>query len=176
MKKSAWLVLALVIIVGTIITASKQETKTLTETPDKANLVAETPKDKVEKTPDESVVVEKKEEGQPEAVKPTAIKGVYKNYSIQAVSEANSNRQKIVLFFHAKWCSECIKADAAFLLKATELPDNVVVLKTDYDTEKTLKTKYGVTYQHTFVQVDAEGNMLTKWNGGDLDTLRTNLK
>ena len=31
-----------------------------------------------------------------------------------------------------------------------------------------LKKKYEVTYQHTFVQVDAQGNMIKKWSGGAL--------
>jgi hypothetical protein len=49
-------------------------------------------------------------------------------------------------------------------------------LKTDYDSNNELKKKYGVTYQHTFVQIDSNGNMITKWNGGDIDTLKQNLK
>ncbi len=30
-----------------------------------------------------------------------------------------------------------------------------------------LKKKYGVTYQHTLVQVDAAGNTIKKWSGGN---------
>ncbi len=40
-------------------------------------------------------------------------------------------------------------------------------VKTDYDTERELKKKYGVTYQHTFVQVDAQGNQIKKWGGSN---------
>ena len=36
--------------------------------------------------------------------------------------------------------------------------------------------KYGITYQHTFVQIDAEGKEITKWNGGKIDELLTNIK
>ena len=28
-----------------------------------------------------------------------------------------------------------------------------------------LKKKYGVVYQHTFVQVDKDGNLIKKWSG-----------
>jgi thioredoxin 1 len=56
------------------------------------------------------------------------------------------------------------------------LPADVVVFKTDYDTEKELKKKYGITYQHTFVLVDNEGNSIKKWNGGGVKELIEELK
>jgi thioredoxin 1 len=102
-------------------------------------------------------------------------KGAYVEYSPAALATATQNG-KAVLFFHAKWCPFCKSANAAFSSRESEIPSGVTVLKTDYDTEKDLKTKYGVTYQHTFVQVDAQGNMVTKWNGGDIDSLKANLK
>lgn len=102
--------------------------------------------------------------------------GAYVEYSVQALSEAAKNNGKAVLFFHAKWCPFCKTADQAFSSRTQEIPAGVTVLKTDYDTEKELRTKYGVTYQHTFVQVDANGNQITKWNGGDIETLKSNIK
>lgn len=38
-------------------------------------------------------------------------------------------------------------------------------MKVNYDNSKELKTKYGVTYQHTLVQVDKDGKLLKKWAG-----------
>lgn len=43
------------------------------------------------------------------------------------------------------------------------------------DQEKELAKKYEITYQHTFVQVDEGGNVITKWNGGGLTELLENL-
>lgn len=34
---------------------------------------------------------------------------------------------------------------------------------------------YGVTYQHTFVQIDENGDALAKWNGGDVEKLLSNV-
>ena len=102
-------------------------------------------------------------------------KGAYIDYSPAALSASTENG-KAVLFFWAAWCPFCKSANEAFTSRTSEIPDGVTVLKTNYDTEKELKTKYGVTYQHTFVQVDASGKMLAKWNGGDLDSLKANLK
>ena len=71
-----------------------------------------------------------------------------------------------VLFFHASWCPTCNAADKDINENLTNMPDKLVILKTDYDTQADLKKKYGVTYQHTFVLVDDQGNELDKWNGG----------
>lgn len=47
-----------------------------------------------------------------------------------------------------------------------QIPAGVVVFKTDYDSSTDLKKKYAITYQHTFVLVDPNGNEIKKWNGG----------
>lgn len=73
--------------------------------------------------------------------------------------------EKTVLFFHADWCPSCRAADAG--IKTWKLPADIAVLKVNYDDSQDLKKKYGVTYQHTFVQVDAQGNLIKKWSGGN---------
>ncbi len=49
----------------------------------------------------------------------------------------------------------------------SEIPENVNLLKVDYDSSSDLKQKYGVTMQHTFVLVDANGEMIKKWSGSN---------
>jgi thiol-disulfide isomerase/thioredoxin len=100
----------------------------------------------------------------------------YIEYSPEAIKVAASQGKKIVLFFHANWCSTCINAHKDFLKRTAEIPDGIVVVKTDYDTQKDLKKKYNVTYQHTFVQVDGNNELVTIWNGGDLDEVLKNIK
>jgi len=101
--------------------------------------------------------------------------GQYVEYDPNAIADAATNGQA-VLFFHAAWCPTCISANADITSRASEIPAGLVIFKTDYDTFKDLKKKYGVTYQHTFVQVDADGNEIAKWNGGDLDEIMKNVK
>ena len=113
--------------------------------------------------------------GQVDSNKMMQAKGAYVEYSPAALATATKNG-KAVLFFHAAWCPFCKAANEAFNSRLSKIPEGVTVLKTDYDTQKELKTKYGVTYQHTFVQVDASGNMVAKWNGGDIDALLANIK
>lgn len=84
--------------------------------------------------------------------------------------------KKRVLFFHASWCPTCKVANQEFTNNFNNIPIDIVVFKTDYDNESALKQKYGITYQHTFVYVDGDGDELAKWNGGAIVELIANTK
>lgn len=74
---------------------------------------------------------------------------------------------KVVLFFKAKWCPTCQALDKNIRANLSGIPENVTILQVDYDTATALKQKHGVTYQHTFVQVDpVSGGLIKKWSGG----------
>lgn len=90
-------------------------------------------------------------------------KGSYTTYDQAKLANAESG--KVVLFFHAPWCPTCKEANKNF--EASTAPNGLTLLKVDYDSSNDLKKKYGVTYQHTFVQVDKDGNLLKKWNGSN---------
>lgn len=90
-------------------------------------------------------------------------KGTYETYSADKLALAQNG--KVVLFFKASWCPTCKAVDADILAHLNAIPSGAHILIVDYDTSSDLKKKYGVTYQHTFVQVDAEGAMLKKWSG-----------
>lgn len=93
----------------------------------------------------------------------TMVKGVtYEAYSAERLSVANTG--PVVLFFHASWCPTCRAADSA-ISAGLNSENELTILKVDYDTSTALKQKYGVTYQHTFVQVDVNGNLVKKWSG-----------
>ena len=76
----------------------------------------------------------------------------YQDNSTEAIKSAQQSGQKVVLFFYAPWCPYCRAADKAFKENPGSIPAEVTVFKTDYDSNTDLKKKYGVTYQHTFVQ------------------------
>lgn len=69
----------------------------------------------------------------------------------------------IVFFFHAPWCPDCRATDAS--LTTDGVPDGLTVVKVDYDTETELRQKYGITQQHTFVQIDGAAMSVKKWTG-----------
>ena len=89
------------------------------------------------------------------------IKGSYSAFDPAKI--ANAATGKVVLDFSASWCPICQESDKNF--KASPTPQGLTLLKVDYDTSTELKRKYGVTYQHTFVQVDKNGKLLKKWSG-----------
>ncbi len=96
--------------------------------------------------------------------------GSYEAYSADKLVRAETG--DVVLFFHASWCPSCRGLNSSIEGNLTSIPEGVTILKTDYDTETELKKKYGITYQHTLVQVDKDGNMIKKWSGSpSLDSL-----
>ena len=96
----------------------------------------------------------------------------YLDYSESFLTRANEG--KVVLFFKANWCPTCNALDKDILKNLNKIPEDVTILKIDYDTAIDLKKKYEVVTQHTMVQVDAQGNEITKWVGGN--TLSTILE
>ena len=80
-----------------------------------------------------------------------------------------------VLFFKAGWCPTCGIAQKDLDQNLSDLPSNVTIVTVDYDTYTDLKTKYGVTYQHTFVQIDTEANLVAIWNGGGVQEIAENI-
>ncbi|QYF89123.1 MULTISPECIES: thioredoxin domain-containing protein [Arthrobacter] len=101
----------------------------------------------------------------------TAQAGTYTPYTPEAVSSA-SETDKVVLFFHATWCSTCKLLASDIEANAANIPAGVKILKVDYDSETALKQKYGVTLQHTLVQVRPDGSQIAKWNlSRDLNAL-----
>src|SRR6185295_7176525 len=95
--------------------------------------------------------------------KEIASAGVYANYRADLVSTVSGN--KTVLFFHAAWCPLCRASDADITAHLPAIPQQVTILKVDYDTETALKEKYGVNYQHTFVVLNDKGEVVDQWNG-----------
>jgi thiol-disulfide isomerase/thioredoxin len=89
--------------------------------------------------------------------------GVYDVYDESKLAYAASG--DVVLFFRASWCPGCRAIDSDIRANLSAIPNTLTILEVDYDTETALKTKYGVTTQHTFVQVNQNGTQ-KKWSGG----------
>jgi thioredoxin 1 len=90
-------------------------------------------------------------------------KGSYEAYAPEKLARAETG--DVVLFFHASWCPSCRGLNSDIETNMSSIPEGVSILKVDYDKEVDLKKKYGVTTQHTLVQVDKDGNLIKKWSG-----------
>lgn len=96
------------------------------------------------------------------------------------LAEYNANKatyqdSRKVYFFHAPWCEVCQAIENEINADPSQLPSDVVVIKTDFDTETKLRQQYGVTSQYTFVQVNNDGNEIDQWSAANLNGVLTGL-
>jgi len=89
-------------------------------------------------------------------------------------ARTQAERAPVLLFFNASWCPTCRAAVADIASRQAEL-DGITVFLVDYDRERELKRRYGVSSQHTYVQIDASGEAVTLWNGGGIDLILYNV-
>ncbi len=116
-----------------------------------------------------------KKDAPKEADETTRANGRYTDYDASKISATGYDTT--VLFFHAPWCPECQAFDNA--IKNGQVPAGTQILKVDYDSNKDLRQKYGVTVQTTFVRVADNGDKQSLWTGYgnvSLEALLENIK
>lgn len=84
--------------------------------------------------------------------------GAYIPYKDGIIAETAGTK---LLFFYAPWCPQCRALEAD--IKAGHIPENVSIIKVDYDSSQTLRKAYGVTIQTTVVRVDDDGKLVEKF-------------
>lgn len=83
----------------------------------------------------------------------------YLDYSKERLK--NSSKENIVLFFHADWCSSCRSFEKQVLTE--KIPEDILILKVNYDKENELRRKYNIVTQTSFVLVDSDWNLKKRW-------------
>jgi thiol-disulfide isomerase/thioredoxin len=96
---------------------------------------------------------------------PNTATGKYISIDMYEASPAAYTESQVVLFFNAAWCSTCKVARDNFEATLSDIPEDLTVVVVDFDDSNELRKKYGVTVQHTFVQIDANGDEVKKWSG-----------
>ncbi|MER3387708.1 MAG: thioredoxin family protein [Microcella pacifica] len=81
--------------------------------------------------------------------------GAYVEYRDGIIAETAGTK---ALFFHAPWCPQCLALEESIL--SGEIPDDLTIIKVDFDTATSLRQQYGVTIQTTIVFVDDDGAAL----------------
>jgi thioredoxin 1 len=101
--------------------------------------------------------------------------GTYTQYDESLLAMAEE--KNVVLFFKASWCPTCRALDKDLKKNMDNIPEDVLILELDYDKEIELRQKYGVTVQHTLIQVNKDGEKIKKWTGSlNLENFLSKLK
>ena len=89
-------------------------------------------------------------------------------YAGEAAARKLAADKRVVYFFAASWCPTCKATYEELKVSAMKAPKDLAVVVVDYDREKDLKAKYGVTYQHTFVAIGPMGEKRSVWSGSTM--------
>lgn len=100
----------------------------------------------------------------------------YVSYADYTADRGRYDAGAVVLYFSAPWCPDCRRTDHNLTSDPGSIPSDLTVVKVDYDSAADLKRRYGVTIQHTFVQVNSSGTKLARWTGSyTADDIATHL-
>jgi thioredoxin 1 len=89
--------------------------------------------------------------------------GPYIDYATYLKDKTAYTGRRVALFFWASWCPIC-QGDDDYIrgtIASRQFPQDLTIVKVDYDVETQLEQKYGVTSQATFVPIDATGKALS---------------
>jgi thiol-disulfide isomerase/thioredoxin len=155
MKNTPIIIGAIVLIlgVGYLVTNNADEPTTVTE-----EAVTETTSETEVVATEETTITEKSNDEvatTDSATTAPAAPGIYTIYDADTI--AQSDAEHILLFFHATWCPSCKALDADIVANAGSIPAGVEIYKVDYDTSTALKRQYGVTTQHSIIEITASG-------------------
>lgn len=100
----------------------------------------------------------------------------YLDYSDNNQALSQKNGETVLFFAATTWCQTCSALDKEIKERLGDIPRGVTILKVDYDNDREMKARYGVTQQHTLVVLDQNGNETKRWIGGNFDLMLTELK
>ncbi len=110
----------------------------------------------------------------PAAVEQTGPRATVLNFETEAQVNTLAAEGTTVVFFFASWCPNCRATVTELNARWADVNPDLTLVIADYDKESALKGKYGVTYQDTFVLLDAAGEPIKSWNAGGVDGLNAN--
>lgn len=100
----------------------------------------------------------------------------YVSYEEYSAAMDKYSSVKVVLFFNATWCPDCQAITKALTDDPGKIPAKTTVVSVDYDSHTDLRQRYGVTMQHTFVQINSSGDKVRQWASTSTDGLLKELQ
>ena len=105
----------------------------------------------------------------PVAVEPPVVAGDYIDYDQTTFQNQSQNNRW--LYFHADWCPICNQLEKDIKANLSQIPDNTIIFKVDYDKYQDLKKRYLITQQTTIVAVDNQGQAVETYSAYNQPTL-----
>lgn len=102
--------------------------------------------------------------------------GHYVDYSETNLTQAQKRGTTVLFFAATAWCQTCEALDQELLDRYEDIPDDITVLKVDYDNDRAMKSTWNVTVQHTLIVLDQQGVEQSRWIGGGLDNLLSRIE
>jgi thioredoxin-like negative regulator of GroEL len=87
------------------------------------------------------------------------------SFTTEQVAQELAKKQTVVYFFSATWCGECQETYRDIQAHWRTIPKDFTLIYVNFDKERQLRQKYGVTIQHTFVVVGPNGERKKIWVG-----------
>lgn len=100
----------------------------------------------------------------------------YVSYKDYMAAKEKFAGNKIVLFFNASWCPACRSINEALTADPSRVPGKTTLVSVDYDQYTDLRQQYGVTMQHTFVELDAQDKRVRQWASTSVEGLLKELQ
>lgn len=92
----------------------------------------------------------------------------YQDYS-QETYQNLLGQKPFALFFYADWCPTCRNQEKLITENLDRIPENMTILKANYDTQTDLKKQYSITMQSIIVVLDDSGQEIGRI--GDFSSL-----
>lgn len=77
--------------------------------------------------------------------------GIYDLYDEELIKE--SKDKKIILFFSSDTCSDCRMLDKDILSNKDDIPEDLLIMKVDYDAMQELRQRYSIDKSNTLVMI-----------------------
>jgi len=91
----------------------------------------------------------------------TTTWGIYAEYTSENLTQAQQDKKDTVLFFHADRCPTCVAIENK--INEEWLPEDLTILKVDYDNATELKKKYRILTQSSFAYIDENEELIHRW-------------
>ena len=78
---------------------------------------------------------------------------------------------KRILFFYSDRVPKSVTLGQEITLLSDQIPENVTILRVNYDSESDLKTKYNTITPNVLIQIDTDGKEVSRWNDPNFQDL-----